>query len=277
MNQASPIAAISDADYAKIKDAVRRHLAVDLDYYKSNQMVRRLTGFVQRTKAASVPEFLARLGADAALRTELKDFLTINVTEFFRDAAPFEVLEKQVLPEVLSRSPSPRIWSAGCSRGAEAYSVVMALEDMRPGLRYRLIGTDLDRNVVDMARAGGPYSDADVKGVSKARLLRHFVETPQGRFVKPELRAKAEFREGNLFSDRFETGFDLILCRNVVIYFSDEAKKKLNERFSASLREGGFFFIGGTETILGCADFGFERVNSSFYRKAAASSAQLAA
>jgi chemotaxis protein methyltransferase CheR len=268
---------MSDAEYARLKDAVRRLIKVDLDYYKSNQMVRRLSGFIDRVRAASVEEFCARLEKDPELRTQLKDFLTINVTEFFRDTNQFEILEREVLPETLRQSASPRIWSAGCSRGAEAYSVAMILEDIKPGMKYRILGTDLDRQVVELAKAGGPYSDADLKGVSRLRLQRYFTQSPAGRFVKPELRVKVEFREGDLFKDRFETGFDLILCRNVVIYFSDVAKTTLNTRFSASLRDGGIFFIGGTETIFDPKAFGLERINTAFYRKVGRQALQAAA
>ncbi len=258
---------MSPADYERIKSAILTLVAVDLNYYKPHQMVRRLTGFVERHRASSVAEFCKRLEADAALRNALKDFLTINVTEFFRDTLQFELLEKQVLPEILRQSPSPRIWSAGCSRGAEAYSVAMVLEDLRPGSRYHIRGTDLDREVVRIAKAGGPYEDPDLRSASPRRLMTYFTKTPTGRIVKPEIKAHTEFKEGNLLTDRFDSGFDLVMCRNVVIYFSDPAKEDLNRRFSASLRPGGFLFIGGTETIMDPKAFGFERASSCFYRK----------
>jgi chemotaxis protein methyltransferase CheR len=268
---------LQDDAYDELKSAVRRHLGVDLDYYKPHQMKRRLSGFLERRRASSVQEFCVRLQTDGALRSELKDFLTINVTEFFRDARQFETLEKEVLPQVLRDSASPRIWSAGCSRGAEAYSVAMILEGLRPGGAYSILGTDLDRAMVDTARAGGPYVDQDLRGVTPARLAKYFTASPSGRSVKQQLRARVKFEEGNLLTGRFEAGFDLIMCRNVVIYFSDEAKDELNRRFAASLKPGGFLFIGGTETLMDPKSVGFERTHSCFYRKVSKAAERLAA
>jgi chemotaxis protein methyltransferase CheR len=258
---------LKEAEYDRLKGSVRALLGVDLDYYKSNQMIRRLSGFVERVRGASVAEFCGRLEREPELRRQLKDFLTINVTEFFRDTRQFETLERDVLPDLLRHSPALRVWSAGCSRGAEAYSLAILLKELKPGVKHQIVGTDLDGNVVNMARAGGPFSEADLRGVTALRRQKWFVESAQGTSVKPELQSMLQFREGDMLKDRFEAGFDLILCRNVVIYFSEEAKRMLYGKFQAALKEGGVLFIGGTETIFEPALVGLDRITSAFYRK----------
>jgi chemotaxis protein methyltransferase CheR len=258
---------MSAQEYEGLKRSVRSLLGVDLDYYKSNQMARRLSGFVEKERVQSVEEFCVRMARDGELRRRLKDFLTINVTEFFRDTRQFETLERDVIPQLARRGGPMRVWSAGCSRGAEGYSIAILLSELRPGVKHTVTGTDLDSKVVEIAKAGGPFSEADLRGVTPQRRRRWFTESPQGAMVKSELLSMTQFHEGDLLKDRFDAGFDLILCRNVVIYFSEEAKLKLYRKFQSSLRDGGYLFIGGTETIFDPGAVGLERVNSSFYRK----------
>ena len=229
--------------------------------------MRRLDGFTSRVGATSIDEFCKRIATDAKVREMVMNFMTINVTEFFRDSRHFDVLRSKVLPEILKKNPRPRIWSAGSSRGAEAYSVAMMIEEIAPGAKAQIFGTDIDVRMIAQARDGGPYPDAEAKNIS-ASLRRKFMEQRDGGyFVVSEIRSKVRFKEQNLLTDRFDQNFDLIMCRNVVIYFSEVAKIELNTKFSNSLKTGGVLFIGGTETILNPHEFGFERDGAAFYRK----------
>lgn len=258
---------MNDAEYLKIIVTVKRHLKLDLNFYKPNQMMRRLNGYLGRVGASNVDEFCDLISNDADVREKVMNFMTINVTEFFRDSRHFDMLRTKVLPEILKKNPQPKIWSAGSSRGAEAYSVVMMIEELRPGTKAKITGTDLDERVIAQARAGGPYPDAEAKGISES-LRRRFVEKrADGHYVKPAIRSKVTFSKQNLLTDSFDSGFDLIMCRNVVIYFSETAKNDLNYKFARALKPGGILFIGGTETILNPKDYDFEREAAAFYRK----------
>lgn len=258
---------MNESEYHKITFTIKKYLGLDLDFYKSNQMMRRLDGFSSRVGANSIDEFCKLIASDADTRDLVMNFLTINVTEFFRDTRHFDLLRSSVLPEILERNPRPRIWSAGSSKGAEAYSVAMMIEEMAPGTKALIIGTDIDTRMIAVARAGGPFPDAEAKNISASFRRKFMEQRNEGHFVVPEIRNKVTFSEQNLLTDTFDRNFDLIMCRNVVIYFSDAAKFELNGKFSKSLKAGGILFIGGTETILNPQVFGFARDSAAFYRK----------
>ncbi|MEE8046389.1 MAG: CheR family methyltransferase, partial [Dehalococcoidia bacterium] len=137
---------MNDAEYQKITVTIKKYLDLDLNFYKPNQMVRRLSGFLSRVGASNVNEFCELIASDAEAREKVMNFMTINVTEFFRDSRHFETLNKEILPELLEKTPRPRIWSAGSSRGAEAYSVAMMIEEIAPKSHVQIFGTDLDKN-----------------------------------------------------------------------------------------------------------------------------------
>ena len=258
---------MNDSEYRKIIVTIKKHLDLDLDFYKPNQMMRRLGSFTSRVGANSIDEFCKLIATDAKVRETVMNFLTINVTEFFRDARHFDVLRSQILPEILKKNPRPRIWSAGSSSGAEAYSVAMMIEEIAPGTKAQIFGTDIDATMIARARVGGPFPDSEAKNISASFRRKFMEQRDDGYFVGPEIRSKVRFKEQDLLTDRFEQNFDLIMCRNVVIYFSDAAKFDLNSKFSKSLKMGGILFIGGTEAILNPQEFGFERDSAAFYRK----------
>jgi chemotaxis protein methyltransferase CheR len=161
------------------------------------------------------------------------------------------------------------VWSAGCSYGAEAYSLAIIFHELPSGaLKSPILATDIDTEILQRAREG-VFTDADLKNVSGARKRRHFAPVAGGWRVGDHLRPSVEFRRHDLIADAFERGFDLILCRNVVIYFTDEAKAELYRRLWTSLTPGGVLFIGGTEHIIDSRQIGFEPISSFFYRKPA--------
>lgn len=268
---------MNEREYEELKPAIRRATGVDLGSYKTPQMIRRIDGYLTRTGAQSVKEFATLILRDREEASRLKDFLTINVTEFFRDPRVWAEVENEILPDLLKRSRSLKIWSAGCSRGSEPYTLAMLLETLAPRCPHSILATDLDAGVVTRARAGGPYPAADLKNIPSSRLQRWFDRDGDGYTVRDELKRRITFRQHNLLEDPFDSGFDLIVCRNVVIYFSDDAKQRLYVRFARSLKPGGYFFIGGTETLLNPGPLGFERRSTSFYRRVPAEAARRAA
>lgn len=258
---------MNDSEYKQITVTVKKHLNLDLDFYKPNQMMRRLAGFIGRVGASNVTEFCSLIESDAEVRDKVMNFMTINVTEFFRDTRHFDMLRNTVLPQIIKSNPRPKIWSAGSSRGAEAYSVAMMIEEIAPGTKVQIFGSDLDKKIIAQAMAGGPYPDAEAKNIPSSLRQRYMEQRPDGHYVNDEIRSKVKFKTQNLLTDSFDSGFDLVMCRNVVIYFSDEAKFDLNKKFSTALKPNGILFIGGTETILNPKEFGFERDAAAFYRK----------
>lgn len=253
-------------DYAVFCGKVMSLSGIDLGLYKSQQMQRRIRSLMERAGAKSFTAYGGVLERDSKELEKFLDYITINVSEFFRNAEKFEELEKKILPELLKRSPNLSIWSAGASNGAEIYSVAMILDQIAPGGYHRLLATDIDSGIIAKALAG-VYSAADVKNVSPARISKYFRVEDGNYAISPSIKNKVQFKMHNLLADRFDRNFDLILCRNVVIYFTDDAKQELYRKFWASLKENGIFFIGGTETILNARDIGFTSVSSFFYRR----------
>jgi chemotaxis protein methyltransferase CheR len=200
--------------------------------------------------------------------------VTINVSEFFRDTERFAELERHVLPELLANAGTRglSVWSAGCSMGAEPYSLAILLRELGPGRHHQVLATDIDQTILARAEAGAGYTAADLRNVGAECIERWFGRQPDGRYrVGPAPRALVTFRQHDLLRDAYPSGpFDLIACRNVVIYFTDAAKERIYAEFVRALRPGGVLFVGGTEAILRPQGLDLQMLGPGFYRKAAA-------
>jgi len=258
---------VNDLEYTYLKSKILRLTKIDLDNYKPAQMRRRLEGFIDRTRGLDVNVYCKNLDRDPKMLRDLQDFLTINVSEFFRDTDPFETLQNRVLPGLLKRSPDLNIWSAGCSIGAEPYSLAMILRKLSPGSKHRILATDLDEKALAKAAAGGPYSAAEVKGVPREFAGKHLVAGGGGYRVAENIRRRVEFRKHDMLTGPPGGGFDLILCRNVMIYFTEKAKEGLHIGFAGALKDQGVLFLGGTEALLDFQALGLKRIHTSFYQK----------
>ena len=256
---------MNDRDFEILQANILSALGIDLRLYKPQQMRRRLSGYLAKMKM-DARGLGALISSDADAARQLRVFITINVSSFFRDEKQFDLLKTVAFPDLLRLKRSINVWSAGCSHGGEPYSVAIMLNELDPDHSHNIVGTDLDREILAKAKAGGPYTANDVMGVEGKYLRRYFENIDDTYFVIEQLRNMVNFKEQNLLADRFARGVDMILCRNVVIYFSDEAKQDLYARFNAALNPGGYLFIGGTESLLGVTELGFERVGSSLYR-----------
>lgn len=262
---------MDDAAFARLTGQLERLLDIDLSAYKQQQMRRRVTTFVERQGGGDdIEAFTARLRAEPALLAALRDMLTINVTEFFRDAPQWQQLERTVLPALLADRRALRVWSAGCSHGQEPLSLAIVLDRLGALDRARIVATDFDRAALGRTRAGGPYREEEMGGVTRADRLRYFERRDGGCVAVPRLRARTQCRELNLLRDAFDADFDLVVCRNVMIYFENDVKAALIRRFFEALRPGGVLFIGATEALIGRDVDGFERLGGNFYRRARA-------
>ncbi len=258
---------MNETEYSLLKRRIHELLDIDINAYKSKQMRRRLEAFVDGNAPRGVFPFCKQLEENPEQLQALRDMLTINVSEFFRDEPQFAVLRSTVLPDQLRKGGKLNIWTAACSHGAEPYSVAILLDELHAGAGHRILATDIDRTILAQANAGGPYQANEIRNVSRGQLAKYFSPEGTGHRIEEAIRERVEFREHNLLSDPFEEGFSLISCRNVMIYFSAEVKRQLFQRFHASLKPGGVLFLGGTEAMLGEDAAGFERLSTNFYQK----------
>jgi len=257
------------ADFEVFRRRAYTITGLDLTSYKAPQMHRRLCALLTRLNVVGFAAYARLLENDAERRQEFRDYVTINVSEFFRDSDRFADFERRVLPELLANSANVRVWSAGCSIGAEPYSLAILLHELGPSRKHRILATDVDQTIIDRAKAGTGYLAADIRNVGSARMKRWFVAEPNGRYsVGPTLRGMIRFAKHDLLRDEHPAGpFDLIACRNVVIYFTEAAKDRIFEGFVEALRPGGVLFVGGTEAIMRPHAFGLSVIAPGFYRK----------
>jgi chemotaxis protein methyltransferase CheR len=239
---------------------------LDLTNYKNAQMERRIASLMNRCGISTLHEYLQILKSDAKKLEEFLNMLTINVTEFFRNPEKFQELENIYIPELLKTSRKLKIWSAGSSIGAEIYSVAMILDKMRILNDCDLIASDFDKTILEKAR-NGVYSSFEM-GAMGDDFKKYFSPLGNEKYqIESKLRQKIKFEKMDLLNSKFEKGFDLILCRNVVIYFTDEAKDKLYKDFFNALKPGGILFIGSTERINNHKEIGFNMKKPFFYQK----------
>ena len=253
-------------DFDEFKRKMLVSFRLDLNSYKETQLKRRLDGLLVRQKINSYQELFQNLTNDRMAYQTFLDHLTINVTEFFRDPHRWLDLEKKILPEILSQKGTIKVWSAACSIGAEPYSLAIILDEMSPGRAHRLDATDIDKTILDTDLVGKYGQDA-VRNVSKERLGKYFNVQGASYLINESIKKKVSFKRHDLLADNYGTGYDLIVCRNVTIYFTRDAQDKINKGFSQSLNPGGYLFIGGSEMIFNYNELGMEKVFPCFYRK----------
>ena len=262
-------AGFSEADFALFQQRMQAKTGIRLAEYKADQMCRRIGALARQSGCASFDAYAALVECDAARLAEFRDRMTINVTELLRNPDRFAELTGAVLPDLLARRPAAplSVWSAGCSYGAEAYTLALLLHEARPAPMHRILGTDIDPAI--LARAMHPrFSDADVLNLSPARLDAHFDRCADGHRPKPHLQSRVRFAPHDLLGGPYPNAeYDLILCRNVIIYFTDEAKDRIARGFLRALRPGGVLFVGGTERLSDHRALGFELLRPFFYRK----------
>lgn len=246
-----------------IAELVRARSGLILGPDKRHLVETRLASLLRREGLADLAALVARLrrAADSGLEREVVEAMTTNESMFFRDEAPFEHVRRHALPrlhEARPRGQALRIWSAAASCGQEAYSLAMLAAEDRPSLAgrpVRILGTDIARGPLARARAG-LYTRFEIqRGLPTRLLIKYFREEPEGWRLDAGLRAGVEFREWNLLADPAPLGrFDVVFCRNVLIYFDPPTKTRVLEGIARSLAADGYLYLGGAETTLGLTD-----------------------
>ncbi|ACA44854.1 protein-glutamate O-methyltransferase CheR [Clostridium botulinum] len=254
-------------DLEYFEEWVLKDFGINLKAYKQNQLQRRILSLMSRVGVNSVEEYINLLKKDKDQRIKFLDFITINVSEFFRNPEIFDELEKKIKSELLNNtSGSLKIWSAACSIGAEPYSLFIIMDELSPSKKYKIIATDLDMTILQRAKEG-IYTQAEIKNVKKERLEKYFTKEEEKYKIKSSIKNVVTFKKHDLILDNYEKDFDLIVCRNVVIYFNQDIKDSIYKKFSESLKKGGLLFVGATESIYNYKDYGFEKVSTFIYRK----------
>ncbi len=255
---------ITPQEYEAFKTFLQDACGILLGDNKQYLVKSRLRRILEEQKMSRLGELLESLGrpGSSGLREVVIDAMTTNETLWFRDSHPFRILSDKLLPELAERRAAGaiRIWSSACSTGQEPYSMAMIVEEfrrLRPGkLRdLRITATDISKSVLEVARQGEYEMIAIGRGLSPERQKAFFTPSSAGGWqIASQIRAMVEFKELNLL-DRYMLGkFDVVFCRNVLIYFSAELKRDILTRIHATLNPGGYLILGSSESLNGLQD-----------------------
>lgn len=256
---------IGTDELRQFRDLILKTESLDIGGIRDNQLARRVSAFQRRAGFRTAPDLVESLRVDPELRERFVEGLTINVTNFYRNVDQWIRIRDEILPHL---KPATTMWSAGCSTGPEAFTMAMMAADA--GLKPRILATDIDRGALAQAELA-EYPVASLREVPAGEIERHFVVMGDTVRIRPGLRESIEFLRHDLLADPLpEQEFDLVACRNVAIYFSESAKRKLHRRLAQATRPGGILFVGGAERISHPADLGFKMVRPQIYARTVA-------
>jgi len=258
-------AKMSDKDFRRLSNFITEHTGIKLPDVKKVMLQSRLQKRLRELNMDNYKDYVEFVFSEEGLQNEMihmLDVVSTNKTDFFREPVHFEFLEKHVLPEYVRQFPVSRqmkIWSAGCSSGEEVYTIAITLSECKenhPGFDYRILGTDISTDILQRA-INAVYKEEKVETVP-AKLKKKYLLRSKDRKLKkvriiPELRNKASFKRLNFMDTSYNIAeeFDVIFCRNVLIYFNRDTQEKVINRLCTKLHKGGYFFIGHSESIMG--------------------------
>jgi chemotaxis protein methyltransferase CheR len=255
---------ISARDYDSFRQFLEEACGIVLGDNKQYLVASRLNRLLRELEIGSVGELIDRINKQprSGLRESIIDAMTTNETFWFRDNHPYQVLKDLILPELAKKRPGQvRVWSAACSSGQEPYSISMILSEYqqsRPGSlssNVQIVGTDISPTMLKSAKSGIYDALALSRGLSPERKKRFFKQEGDVWQVNQDIRSRVQFSELNLMNSYTPLGkFDIVFCRNVLIYFSSELKRDILRRIAQVLQPGGYLFLGSTETIASYSD-----------------------
>ena len=253
---------MTPADYQFLQKLLKDRSGLDLSADKQYLVESRLLPIARKLGLPGIGELTQKIRAGAEdLARQVVEAMTTNETFFFRDKIPFDHLRETILPTLLRERASRRslrIWSAACSTGQEPYSIAMCLKEYGVDLtswRVEIVATDLSQGVLEKSKAG-IFSQCEVqRGLPIHSLVRHFTKEGDNFVVKPALRERIRFRQANLLDAPPGQGaFDIVFCRNVLIYFDPATKTEVLRNLKCALADDGVLFLGGAETVVGLSD-----------------------
>ncbi len=253
-------------EYKDFTTAVLKLTGIDLASYNERQMKRRIDSFIARNKCQNYNDFYQLIVTNKEIYDRFINFITINVTEFFRNPAQWEKLKVEILPKLMELKQPLKVWSSACSTGEEPYSLVMLLNQFMSLDSIKVLATDIDDGAIAKARQG-VYTRNDLKNVPDEYIHRYFDSKEDMYYIKEKVKACVEFRKLNLLVDPYPKRCHFILCRNVMIYFTMDVKEQMYRWFYDALVPGGVLFLGNTEQIINPGRYGFTSLKSFFYSK----------
>jgi len=254
-------------DYEYFKKAVFDLTSIDLNAYKEKQMKRRIDTLIEKSKVVGYENYVKLLKSDKTAFEEFVSYLTINVSEFYRNPDQWALMDKEIIPELIAKfGKNLKIWSAACSTGDEPYSLVMAFSRHIPLNQIKIFATDIDKQILEKAKLG-LYNEKSIENVPDDFKKKYFTKIGASYKISDEIKSRVEFKQHNLLKDKYPAGVNLIVCRNVLIYFTEEAKDEVFVKFKDALAQNGVLFIGSTEQIVNYRQIGYTRKNSFYYEK----------
>lgn len=253
-------------NYEWFKEKVLTLTKIDLNAYKERQMKRRIDSLISNNKLDSYESYYKLLCTDKNALKKFINYLTINVSEFFRNPEQWDTFQELVVPMAQKKPGKFKIWSAACSTGDEPYTISMIMQKHFSPTKFEIIATDIDNEVLEKA-AAGLYSDKSIANLPK-EFKKYFEEISSKTFhISDDVKKYVRFKKHNLLTEPYPADCDIIVCRNVLIYFTEDAKNGIYKKFYDALVDGGILFIGNTEQILNPKQFGYTSVKSFFYKK----------
>lgn len=256
-------------DYGQFTKDIYKLTSIDLSLYKERQMKRRIEALIKRHRLPGFKEFVDAIKTDHDLYEDFLSYLTINVSEFYRNLDQWKILDQDVVPKLLAQNANRplKIWSAACSTGDEPYSLVMLLSKHMPLNKITIEATDIDKQIIEKAKTG-IYNDKSIVNLPDEFKRKYFTKLGDKSFkISDDIKQRVNFKQHNLLKDNYGSGFDLIVCRNVMIYFTEEAKDDIYRKFYQALKPGGVLFVGSTEQMMKADSIGFKSYHSFFYMK----------
>ncbi|WIF94712.1 CheR family methyltransferase [Caminicella sporogenes] len=252
--------------YEKFKELIYKKTGINLSFYKERQMKRRIESLIKRNNYNSYEEYYNAICKDKKLYDEFINYLTINVSEFYRNPEQWKVLKDEIIPYLMKDKKKLKIWSAACSTGEEPYSLVMVLSNFFPLREIEIIATDIDKEALNKARVG-LYSEKSIENIPSEFKRRYFEPVGNSYKISSEIKNCVKFKQHNLLEDKYPDKCDLIVCRNVMIYFTEEAKEFIYKNFNKALNQNGILFVGSTEQIILPHRYNFKPLRTFFYQK----------
>lgn len=258
-----------DRYFELLKREIFKDTSMDFNQYKNNYLKRRLNVRMRVKGVSTYDKYLRIIKSDSNEYNFLLNDITINVTQFFRDPEVFHIIENEILPLVIyekvkKKRKVMRFWSAGCASGEETYSLSILIKDLLDEkfdtFIVSIYGTDIDNNCLEAAKKG-KYLPRQVENVKPRDLNRYFAFNGEMYEISDEIKEMVRFRKQDLFNGIKGGHYDIIFCRNVMIYFTKDMQEKLFETFYNSLNIGGYLVIGKTEGLFGNSRHKFEIVN----------------
>ncbi|QUH26997.1 CheR family methyltransferase [Serpentinicella alkaliphila] len=251
--------------YEIFKQKVYKKTGIDLSSYKERQMKRRIESLMQRNGFNDFDNYFNAF-TNSKIFDEFINYLTINVSEFYRNPQQWDVLEAEVFPILLKNKSNIKIWSAACSTGEEPYSLVMLLTKFLPLNQINIIATDIDLGAINKAKVG-LYTAKSVANLPKVHIDKYFTQVSDSYKISESIKSRVTFEQHNLLKDTYPKNCDLIICRNVMIYFTEEAKHEIYHKFHDSLVKDGILFVGSTEQIILPNRYNLAPIKTFFYKK----------